>query len=234
MKKVIYLSLILSASIIYSCATGGSSGKGITEATTDGQKEGSDVDSSSAQGEMSRKKELITSLVGDYNLTYIEGLMGANTMVEYTLHDAEWNASGSSIENGMREAYPVELTNEDQKQINSLQITVSEDLTVSFSTNGKEYFSVPFSEDGMSYSLANPVSEYYSVIPEDLTAATTFIKSELYLIAQDEFGKGQLEGADILEVDADAVMLTYNETTKSFELSIFYADCCDTGIYTFK
>lgn len=234
MKKVFYLSLILSASIIYSCAADLSSGKDIAEATIDLQKEGSDVDSSSAQVEMSRKKELLTSLIGDHNLDYIEGLMGANTMVEYIIHDAVWSASSSSNVGGEREVYPMALSNEDQKQINSMNISVAENLTVTFSCGGKDYFSVPFAEDEMSFILMRPVENFDSVIPEALKESTTFINNDLYLYVNDGFAVNELSGADILEIEADAAMLSYNETSKSFELSLFYGECCDTGIYKFK
>ncbi len=235
MKKTLFFSILVTILFFSSCGNERSTEESSnTETSSENTSSDDDNTNEVSVEEMSRKKELLTSLIGNYTLDYIEGAMGANGMVEYTLHDAEWRALASSIEEGVREAYDFDLTSADQKKINSMLISVSDDLTVTFSSNGKDYFSVLFSEEGMSYNLAKPVADYYSVIPEALTPTTKFVNSDLYLYAEDGFKEGELEGADILDIGADAMMLTYNESSKSFELSIFYADCCDTGIYTFK
>ena len=230
MKKTIFASILIYSFSLVSCGPSEKEGPSSTKSEPEEQV---DENSPEEAEEMSRKKELLNSLVGIHTLESIEGLMGVNTMVDYSIHDAVWLASGSSNSGGTREAYPIELTNEDQKDINSLQISVSEDLTITFSASGKKCFSVPFSEE-LKLSLKKPVGDYNSVITDKISSATTFINEDLYLFAKDGFDEGALTGADILDIGADAVMLTYNESSKSFELSIFYADCCDAGIYTFK
>lgn len=237
MKKTLLFSTLATFLLIASCGAESPSDDSNETSTEQNSETTSDDETSSDDSEkqeMSRKKELLTSLIGDHNLTYVEGVTGANTMVEYTIHDALWSGSGSSNVGGTREAFPIELSNEDQKQINSMNISVADDLTVTFSCGGKDYFSVPFAEDEMSFILMRPVENFYSVIPEGLKESTTFINNDLYLYANDGFAVNELTGADILEIDADAAMLIYDETSKSFELSLFYGECCDTGIYTFQ
>ena len=237
MKKTLFISLLATSVVLASCGSAETTDDSATNDETSEQSNDENSDETSynseQEEELSRKQELLTSLIGDYTLESIEGMMGVNTMVDYSIHDAQWLANGSSNSGGTREAYPIELDNEDQKRLNSYQITVTEDLTVKFSVGGKEYVSVPFSEE-MTMSLANPVDDYSSVITEGLSGSTTFINNNLYLFAKDGYAERALEGADELDVASDAVMLTYDEDSKSFELSIFYADCCDTGIYTFK
>ncbi len=58
---------------------------------------------STVKEELSRKKSTLINLIGEHKLSSISGFMGANTMVDYSVENGKWIASGSSNSGGMRE-----------------------------------------------------------------------------------------------------------------------------------
>ncbi len=189
---------------------------------------------SSVKEELSRKKSTLTNLIGEHKLTSISGFMGANAMVDYLIENGKWIASGSSISAGMREAYDIELSNDDLNKLKSMKIVVSKDLSLSLSCNNKEYFKTPFQEDGLSYFLKKSPKDYESNMSINLNSKSTFIDEYLYLYAQDKVKESEINYVDIAQVSADAVVVKYNTKTNEFEINLFYGDCCDNSTYIFK
>ena len=185
------------------------------------------------ENEPNKKKALLTSLIGEHALDFIDGFVGANTMMEYHLDEGKWSASGSSNVGGTREGYAIDLTEEDIQKLTSSKIIVAEDLTVSYVCDGVSYFSIPFDGAGMPVELSQAPSEYYNVsMPDSLNAQTTFVNNILYLYAVDKVPSGDIEAADIAQVMADGFFLSCDE--EGFQLALFYSGCCDNSIYSFK
>ena len=182
----------------------------------------------------SKKKALLTELVGEYSLHSISGAMGANSLVDYNVVNGEWKASGSSIAQGMREGYEIELSADDIQKLKTSKIIVADDLTVSFVCNNKTYFKAPFSDDGMTYKLKKKAEDFSFQIPKELTPASTFIKDVLYVYAQDNIPSKDIQDVDFVGVEADAVLISYLQKSQNFEVSVFFGECCSNAIYTFK
>lgn len=225
--KIIFYSLFLS-SFILSCGNASSDDQNLN---------GEDTllsETIDTLTEISEKRALLTELVGEHELVSISGFMGANTMVDYYTEDGQWKATGSSIEDGMREGYEIELTQQDLDKLKSAKIVVAENLTFYYACEGNQYFKSAYNDTGMDFQLKISPADYISTIPENLEPTTTFIDHYLYLFAKDHFGEGTLEVIDIAQVWADAALLTYNSTSKQFELSLFYGECCDNSTYYFE
>ena len=183
---------------------------------------------------LSKKKELLSGLVGEHKLTFISGFMGANTMVEYSIEKGKWVATGSMIMEGQREAYQEELSPEVLAKLKSMKIVVATDLSVKLVCNGKDYFNSSFSDKGMNYLLKKSPKEYESQLPATLNASSTFIDDYLYIYAKDSFNETEVADIDLLQVSANVVALTYHVKTKEFGLQMFFGDCCDNSTYIFK
>lgn len=182
----------------------------------------------------SEKEVILSELIGDHALTSISGFMGANTMVDYTLERGKWLAQGSAIEDGMRQAYDIDLERKDIILLSSMKIRVSKDLSVQLVCNGKTYYTMPMNANGMAYYLDNSPKKYSSNLPAKLSKSATIIGDYLYLYAKDNVSENEISSLNITEVFADVISISYNIKTKQFEMSLFYGDCCDNSIYYFK
>ncbi len=231
MKKsiIIYGTMILSSLIISSC------GSNETIKKEEKPKEAKKVEVKKVEAEpISKKKEVLTNLIGEYKLNSISGSMGMNGMFDFFQENGKWTASGSANSGGMREGYDIEIAKEDLQKLKSMKIIVDKDLKVSFSCNGKMYFVSPFKEDGMNYLLKGSPKDYSSSLSEKLKAESTFLDDYLYLYAKDKIAETDLEFVQFVGIIADAVVLKYNVKTKEFELILFYGACCDNAIFVFK
>jgi hypothetical protein len=71
-------------------------------------------------------------------------------------------------------------------------------------------------------------------VPDSLTPSTTLINEVLYLATKDQLGGNALSPIDLVIGIADAYTLAFNVIENRFELTLFYADCCDNATYLFK
>ena len=72
--------------------------------------------------ELSRKKSTLMNLIGEHKLSSISGFMGANTMVDYSIKNGKWIASGSSNSGGIREGSDIELSMHDLNKLKTMKI----------------------------------------------------------------------------------------------------------------
>jgi hypothetical protein len=192
------------------------------------------VEKTKEEAPKSEKEIILSGLIGDHALTSISGFMGANTMVDYTLERGKWLAQGSAIEEGMRQAYDIDLEREDIKMLSSMKIQVSKDLSVKLMCNGKTYYTMPMNANGMAYFLRDSPKKYSSNFPAKLSESATVIGDYLYLYAKDHVSENEISSLNITEVFADVISISYNIKSKQFEMSLFYGECCDNSIYYFK
>ena len=183
---------------------------------------------------LSKKKEILQKLKGEYKLKAISAFMGANTMVDYTIENGKWKGTASSNFQGMREEYDASPKKNEITNLNSMKISINEDLTINVSCGKKMYFSVPFSDDKMTYLLNKSPKDYSSGMPEQLNETSTFIDEYLYLYTKDKIAEEEYSEFDFVAVIADVAVLKYNLKTEEFELVLFYGDCCDTSTYFFS
>ena len=183
---------------------------------------------------MSKKKELMTKLIGTHELNSIEAGVGANGMISYSKEKNGWNGTYSSIVDGMREGEAIESSAEEKKMLSSLAIVVKEDLSVAIAEGTKELFVVPFKEDGFDYFLKKSPKEYTSYMSDKLTPQVTFLEGKLYLLAKDGLNSSSLGNLDIATGTADGIVLVLDEATSKFQMNLFNGDCCDNATYVFE
>ena len=181
-----------------------------------------------------QKQAILIDLQGKHSLNSISALSGANILYDYTKNDGEWLIEGSSIHQGRREAFEIELSEKDLLALNTLEVIVQEDQTCELVYNGEIVFKVPFDGTRLSYQLAQAPEDYITGIPDSLNQKTTLLNDKLYVAVKDEVPQSLLEDIDIVIRSADAYTLAYNNDAHQFELTLFYAACCDNATYIFK
>jgi hypothetical protein len=183
----------------------------------------------------SSKKQILTRLIGSYELDNIDGSSGANFMFE-TRRDGqgEWASSNSEIVDRMREGFIVELTQKDLNLLNNLKIEVDSNLKVILKSGTQVIFTSQFNEKGMDYNV-NKVDDYE--LDEKLNSineSTIFSDDELMLYAKNGIDlENYLKGRTFDVVLNDAMILSYDLFAAEFVLNIF-SSCCGTNTLIFK
>jgi len=183
---------------------------------------------------ITRKEALLQALKGKHSLSAISGFSGANTMYDYTQTNHVWNAFGSSIHQARREPFDIALDAEEISILQGLQISVQKDLSVAVMVNDTSIISIPFNPNGLLLELSQKPEAYIMGVPDSLTPSTTVINEVLYLATKDQLEGNALNPIDLVIGIADAYTLAFNVIENRFELTLFYADCCDNAIYLFK
>ncbi len=176
------------------------------------------------------KKALLSSAVGKYQLSTVEGFGGTNTMWEMN-RDAKgrWSGNGSSISGGTREGYSPNLSKHDENILASSVIEVLPDLSVRLSVGSKTLLTVPFRENGMEYGLKAPFDDQLKV----LSSKTTVWDEQLYLLAQENTTFYRSLHTELNDTYPARVLLRFSVSSASFELTIKPGDCCDNATLTF-
>lgn len=219
MKKLLYTIPFL---IFISCS------EKETEKTSEKAK--NKKDSIIADDNISEKAIYLKTLIGKYPLKTISGFMGANTMTDhYKDEKGNWTAGGSSNVGGMREGYDMEITPEDLSKLKTMLIEVKEDLTVVLSCENKVIYEIPFNEK-IRYDLSD--KEYISK-PEEVSPEVNMSNNWFFLLATDKLKKENYQAIDVLQIEADVLILKVSSTQAEFDMQLFYGDCCDNSTYTF-
>lgn len=171
----------------------------------------------------SLKRKLLTSLVGTHQLSAISASSGANTLLDFYKENGKWKADGSSIHEGTREGFDIELIQDDYDKLASYAITVQADLTVVISCKNKPYFTIPFNDNGMLFDL-NTANDYL-MLPPNLSETTTFQADKLFLFATDKITEAVSSELTVNEMYiGNAAYLFYDSKEKTFELFFFNGD----------
>ena len=188
----------------------------------------------SEEEETSEKQALLIDLQGKHPLSSISGFSGANTMYDYLQEGDKWIAKGSSIHQGRRTPFDIELDTRENRILDGLQVYVKNDLSIAVLIEDSVVLSIPFNKSGPFIHLSGNTEEYVLRIPDSLNANSTIINDVLYIAIEDEVSNATLSPIDLVIGISDAYKLTYNIIEDKFELTLFYADCCDNAIYVFK
>lgn len=171
----------------------------------------------------SLKRKTLTSLVGTHHLKSISASAGANTLLDFYKENGKWIADGSSIHEGTREGFDIELIQDDYDKLASYTITVQADLTVVIACKNKPYFTIPFNDNGMLFDL-NTANDYL-MLPPNLSETTTFQADKLFLFATDKITEAVSSELTVNEMYiGNAAYLFYDNKEKTFELFFFNGD----------
>ena len=155
-------------------------------------------------------------------------------MYDYLQEENRWIAEGSSIHQGRRESFDIDLDKREYSILNGLQISVKNDLNIDVLLGDTVVLSVPFNKIGPFIHLSGNAEDYVLRVPDSLDSNSTIINDVLYIAIEDEVSNAKLSPIDLVIGISDAYKLTYNVLEDEFELTLFYADCCDNAIYVFK
>jgi len=209
-------------------------GEATTNTTVTTPSEGGETGTTApAEQPKSEKEEILKSLVGDHKLEGISGMMGMNTMFDYAQDGGQWIGTGSENMGGEREAYDMTPGDYALTLLETMQITVNEDLSIEVKANESTYISIPFKAEGMQYDLSKPLSEYMSLSAE-FDANTTMKDNFLYIAASDKEDISNIGAMDIAEIFPNSYLLRYSTATKTLELDLFSSEGTDMATYTFK
>jgi hypothetical protein len=188
------------------------------------------------------KFEILSNLKGEYKLNSIYGSRGLNTELEFWIEDGIWKAHTSSIVNNIEEGISqrdgnyLKLSKKEINKLNSMKITVGQDLSVSFINVNDTIFKTPFIESGMSYLITNSLDNYK--IDKDililLNKNTTNINDKLYLFAKDGLNLQELDFNKITGFYSDLVIILYDLKSQEFVMELKENNNGDNLYYSFK
>jgi len=75
--------------------------------------------------------------------------------------------------------------------------------------------------------------DFINGIPENLEPSTLFLDGSLFISAQDQIPEEAISHIDIAAISPDAVIISCEEDSGVFTMTLFYGDCCDNSIYHF-
>ena len=182
----------------------------------------------------SKKRALLSRLVGTHSLYRITGLAGANAMFDYNHQGGGWDAGGSSIEQGERVPHDIKLNPDDLDRLNSMALTIAEDLSATLTVEGDPVLAISYREHGLDYQLSEDIQAYDNPLLQGLSAKTTFHNGSLYLLLKDELSESQQARMTFDGVYGDAAMVTYDVNSKELLLEIFNTSCCDQSTFFFR
>lgn len=170
---------------------------------------------------MKSKRQLLESLSGERKLKSISGSSGANGLFDYEIKNNKWVARGSALENGMRQAYPISISSDELSLLNSMKITVKQDLSITFTAGGKSYISIPFIENGLYYKIKSRDEGSDWPVPSQLRPSTTFLDGTLYLYAVDGVTEDNLDFAvNYFGGEESTLLLSYDPMNNLFSLTV--------------
>jgi hypothetical protein len=233
MRKQLFLLTTILITLFSACS-------GTDKESTDKKDSSEEVNDSSetneASVEQSEKQKMLTSMIGKHKLNSISGLVGMNSMFDFTVKDGIWKGEGSSNEGGEREGYDLEISDVELKKLNSMCIVVAEDLTVTLESNGKTYCKIPFDDNLKELKLdpASPHLEFDEILPK-ISAEKNVFNGWYYLLVRDDYSESTMEEIDIPKsFTPDFICIKVSQDLKEFQVEIKAEECCDSETYTFK
>jgi hypothetical protein len=182
----------------------------------------------------SSKKQILKRLVGEYSLDNISGFMGANTLFDTYFDNGKWTSNSSSLELGMRELYQNDLTQTDEKLLESIKLVIDSNLTINFKIGSKLIFTSPFSEMKTDYNVSNIENDELHDELQNLNSSVIFQDDYLVLFVKNDIELDWILKGNFDIVTGDVLTLKYNLFTSTFELCIFNNSCCENSTLSFR
>ena len=183
---------------------------------------------------MQNKGDVLSYAIGQYDLVYITGATGVNTMYDTYIQHGKWVSMGSANIGGQREGYVTDLNQNDFDLLTNLHVTVDDNRGVHLYAGLIELFNSPFKAQGMDYRVTQKdktkLHERMAALSED----TVLYTDKYVLLADDHVNYSKTLHGNFELVTEDNLILTYIPAINSFEVEIFLGACCDTAVLTFK
>ena len=202
--------------------------------SADGAKKWNFVADQTSEIKIGSKRDILTKAIGAYALDAISGSGGANTMWDTWKTKGKWASNVSSNSGGTRQGNAVVLTVADTQLLNSLMVTVDADLTTRLLARGKTVLSVPFRDNGMQFVLGNGHSSVVTNQLGKLSAGTTVLDEQLYLLLQDGVDFSSTIAGSFEATVGDIVVVSYAIIPDTFSVRFSEGQCCGGSEFTFK
>ncbi len=186
-------------------------------------------------GSMHTKSDVLSNAMGQYYLSDISGNVGANTMFDTYLEKGKWISESSSNIGGQREGGDVGLNQKDRDLLDNMHIVVDDKMGVHFNAGLIELFHSPFKPNGMDYRVKETDKTKMNEKLAAISADSIRVGEGYILVADDKVSFKEILNAGHFDiVTEDNMILTYFPGRNTFELEIFWGECCDSNVLTFK
>ena len=184
---------------------------------------------------MHTKSDVLSNAMGQYYLSSISGNVGANTMFDTYMENGKWKSESSSNIGGQREGAKIGLKQKDLDLLNNMRIVVEENLSIHFYAGLIELFNSPFKANGMDYRVKQTDKTRMHEKMAALSPDSIKIHNGYILLADDKMTyKEVLNTGNFDIVTEDNMILSYFPGSNTFELEIFWGECCDSNVLVFK
>lgn len=178
--------------------------------------------------------DILSDAMGQFQLDYITGNAGANTMFDTYKEKGKWVSSSSGIVSSMREGHENELTAADIALLDNLHIEVDEKLNVHVFAGLIELVNCPFKVGEMNYRVKETDKEKMNLKMAGIIPSNMINDNHVDLVADDQIDFSSTLKGNFDIITSNNMILTYYPAERKFELDIFYGVCCDGNVLTFK
>lgn len=182
------------------------------------------------------RRAMLVSAIGTYHLAGIGGFFGANTMSDIWRQGKGWKANISGISGGMREGSFVQLTAENIKLLNSLELRVDPDLNIEIQGRGRRLALFSYSErPSFRVTRISRQDGVDRIFERD--APTSFLRGELRIATTDAIDAMPLVDFENMSLDTSTPVvagLDYDPKRLRFYLQLLSANCCDSVVLSFE
>ncbi|MBK6836315.1 MAG: hypothetical protein IPG89_19460 [Bacteroidetes bacterium] len=182
---------------------------------------------------MQTKADVLSNAMGQYYLRSISGSVGANAMFDTYLEKGKWLSVSSSNVGGEREGTTIKLTEKDLELLNNLRVVVDDNMDVHVYAGLIELVKSPYTAKGMDYSIKQTDKTKMHERISYLSPDTIKYENKYILIAKDKISFTQTLKGSFDIVTEDNMILTYFPFNNTFELEIFWGECCDSNVLIF-
>ncbi len=183
---------------------------------------------------MQNKGDVLSYAIGQYDLASITGATGVNTLFDTYIQDGKWVSMGSANIGGQREGYITDLTQKDFDLLSNLHITVDDNRAIHLYAGLVELFNSPFKGQGMDYRITQTDKTKLNERMAALHPDSVLYTNKYILLADDHINYSKILVGNFEITTEDNLILTYIPAVNSFELELFYGDCCDSSVLTFS
>ncbi len=184
---------------------------------------------------MATKTDVLSNAMGQYYLSSISGNVGANTMFDTYMENGKWKSESSSNIGGDREGGDVGLNQKDRDMLNNMHIVVDDKMGIHFYAGLIELFHSPFKASGMDYRVKQKEKSKMNEKMAALFPDSIKINNAYVLLADDKVSYKEILNSGHFDiVTEDNMILTYLPGSNTFELEIFWGECCDSNVLTFE
>lgn len=182
---------------------------------------------------MQEKSDVLGKAMGQYYLSSITGNVGANAMFDTYLENGKWQSVSSSNVGGEREGTTIKLTEKDIELLNNLHIVVDDKMDLHIYAGLIDLVKSPYKAAGMDYRIKQKDKTKMHERIASLNADAFKYENKYVLIADDKISFSQTLKGSFDIVSEDNMILTYIPFNNTFELEIFWGECCDSNVLTF-